>query len=110
MQLPNSKVVGSDYPYLIVNSSEPPYRAKRLNHLLEETIDSVKISLEQMKQIQIEQISSHTLEVLIYLRCLYGLIESENKALMLLKESTGGLSRNSRADVVYEAWLHHFER
>ena len=106
----NQKVVGSDYPYLIANSWEPPYRAKRLNHLLEEAIDLGGISLEQMKHIQIDQISLQALEVLPYLRLLEGRNESEHKALMLLKEWTGELSRDSRAAVVYEVWLHHFER
>ena len=63
-----------------------------------------------MKQIQIDQISLQALEILPYLRRLEGRNESEHKALMLLKEWTGGLSRDSRAIGVYEAWLHHFER
>ncbi len=106
----NHKQVSSDYPHLIANYWEPSYRAKRLNQLLLEAVASGSVNLDQMKKIQMDQISSQALEVLPHLRQLQGRNEQERKALKLLHEWNGKLSRDSQIAAIYEAWLHHFER
>ena len=103
----NHKPVGSDYPHLIANYWEPSYRAKRLNQLLLEAIASGSVNLDQMKKIQMDLTSSQALP---HLRLLQGRNEQERKALKLLHEWNGKLSRDSQIAAIYEAWLHHFER
>ncbi len=107
----NNRAVGPDYPYLIANFWEPPFRAQRIRRMLKERISSgEKFRFEDHARIQLDVTSEQALEMLPYLRKLNAESETEREALALLQQWDGSVTRDSAAAVLYEMWLHRFER
>lgn len=105
----NNAVVGPDYPYLLTVdwSDRTGQRAQRITELIEEL---TPISVEDMQQIQGDNLSVWTRQVLPYVTAALADYH-DPRPLALLRNWDGRATRDSAAAAIFEAFrLHLIER
>ncbi len=106
----NNKVVSDKYPFFISSSWAPPYRAERIEELIQQLIENEDgLTIEHMADIQGDQISLQSIELLPYLKTIQAEdLESDvgEAALQHLKTWDGSMNENSVAATIYATWFH----
>jgi penicillin amidase len=97
----NNAVVRDDYPYLLTKDWAPGYRAKRICDLIE--ADSA-LSIADVRDIQADNASVWTEEILTHVRALSSDDPRLTEALQLLRTWDGRSERDSAAAALFEAF------
>lgn len=103
----NNKIVGPDYPYFITSEWTFPYRAERINALLDAR---PKHSMDSFAAIQKDAVSLAALELLPILRETKPKSERAKAALALLAQWNGEMSAMRPEPLIYNAWIREASR
>ncbi len=103
----NNKIVPDDYPYLITRDWEAPYRAERINQLL----DAVpRQSPAASAAIQADDLSLPAQQLLPLMLQIAPTDPGARDAVALLKRWDFRMDRGKVEPLLYTAWLRAFER
>jgi len=103
----NNKIVPDDYPYLITRDWEPPYRAERINQLL----DAVpRQSPAASAAIQADDLSLPAQRLLPLMLRIVPSDPGSRDAVALLGRWNFRMDRTKPEPLIYTAWLRAFER
>ncbi len=103
----NQKVVPDDYKPFITAEWEPPYRARRINQLLDARAQHDLRSFEAM---QADQLSLAAKEALPLLLDTAPANERSRAALELLKNWDGAMTKERAEPLIYNAWMRELSR
>ncbi len=105
----NNKIHQDDYPYVVSNSWAPPYRAERIQQVLEAKINNQsKLTTQDFIELQSDTYSLQAKQLLPFLSSLKPVTTREKEALQLLSIWDGELAADSKAALIYQVWLRHF--
>jgi penicillin amidase len=97
----NNKIHDDAYPHLIGKDFLPPYRARRIVHLLTERAEH---DLDSFRSIHMDTVSLPAMEVLPHLLTVEPVTDRQKHALGLLAEWDFDLAPQSGAAALYEVW------
>jgi len=103
----NQKITPDGYPYWITSEWAPPYRAMRIDALLDATPIH---SLASFRQIQSDTQSQVAKELLPFILRSATSEEKERQALALLKDWDGDMLADTPQPLLLHAWLREFTR
>ncbi|MEZ4608232.1 MAG: penicillin acylase family protein [Deinococcales bacterium] len=103
----NHKVVPDDYPYFITSEWSEPYRAERINALLDKIS---KHSPESFARIQQDQLSLMAASFLPFLGTLDLQSAEAREAQVLLLNWDGLMAAERPEGLIFEAWYREFSR
>lgn len=103
----NEKIVSSDYPYFLTSEWTLPYRANRINVLLDA---KQKHTVESFAAIQSDHVSLAAQELLPILRKTAARSEQGKRALKLLNHWDGAMDANKPEPLIFNAWVRAASR
>lgn len=103
----NQKIVGSDYPYFLTSEWTLPYRADRINALLDAR---PKQSVESFAGIQKDTVSLAARELLPLVRRLAPRSDRQKAALDTLLGWNGDMGENRPEPLIFNAWMRETSR
>lgn len=98
----NQKIVGSDYPHFLTSEWTPPYRAERIDALLDA---QAKHDLDSFAQIQQDIVSLAAREILPVLTDVHPKSARAEAALAALKQWDGAMRADAVAPLLFNAWM-----
>lgn len=98
----NHKIVGADYPHFLTSEWTLPYRAKRIDALLDA---KPKHSMESFAEIQKDHVSLAAQEILPILRKTIPRTDRAKHALDTLTGWNGSMDTNRPEPLVFNAWM-----
>ncbi len=105
----NNKIVADDYPYLLTPDWPDPYRAQRIQDLLD--ADSrTPVSIEASQTIQQDVVSLAARTLLPSLLAAEPQTDRGREALDILSRWDGGMRRDDPAPLLFYAWLYALNR
>lgn len=105
----NNKIVPDSYPYLLTTDWPDPYRAQRIQDLLDAS-DKTPARVEGSQAIQQDIVSLAARAVLPYLLQAQVQTDRGREALDILANWDGGMRRDSPAPLLFYAWLYELNR
>lgn len=103
----NHKIVASDYPYFLTSEWTLPYRARRIDALLDA---KSKHSMQSFADIQKDHVSLAAQEILPVLRKAVPRTDRAKAALGLLAEWNGSMDANAPQPLLFNAWMRAISR
>jgi penicillin G amidase len=103
----NQKVVPDAYPYWITSEWSPPYRAQRIDALLDAV---AKHSVQSFRNIQGDIESQVAKDLLPFILKIAPSTEQDRQALALLKDWNGDMRAAAPQPLLLHAWLREFTR
>ena len=101
----NNKIVPDDYPYFISQEWAPDYRVKRIRELFSELLsEGQRLTVSNMKAMQLDQVSLMARALLPYLVQLKPLSVRERQALEYLQPWTADMNIHKVAPSIFNAW------
>ncbi|HJV75763.1 MAG TPA: penicillin acylase family protein, partial [Noviherbaspirillum sp.] len=98
----NQKIVGPDYPHFLTSEWTLPYRANRIDALLEGT---PKHSMDSFATIQKDHVSLAAQKILPVLRMTVPRSERAAKALDMLQRWKGSMDADRPEPLIFNAWM-----
>jgi penicillin G amidase len=98
----NHKIVDDDYPHFLTSEWTLPYRAERINQLLDAT---QKHSMESFAAIQKDHVSLAAQELLHIVRTTEGRSERARHALRLMQDWNGSMDMARSEPLIFNAWM-----
>lgn len=98
----NQKIVDSDYPHFLTSEWTPPYRAQRIDALLDA---QAKHDLDSFAQIQQDIVSLAAREILPVLTDVHPKSARADAALATLKQWDGAMRADAVAPLLFNAWM-----
>ncbi len=105
----NNKIVPDSYPYLLTADWPDPYRAQRIQDLLDAS-DRASTGIEGSQAIQQDTLSLAARALLPYLLRAQPRTDRGREALDILADWDGGMRRDSPAPLLFYAWLFELNR
>jgi len=105
----NNKIVPDDYPYFLTADWPAPYRAQRIQDLLDAK-GGASTSVEGSQAIQQDVQSLAARALLPFLLQAQPQTDRGREALDILANWDGGMRRDSPAPLLFYAWLHELNR
>ncbi|MHA1599936.1 MAG: penicillin acylase family protein, partial [Alphaproteobacteria bacterium] len=105
----NNKIVPDDYPYFLTADWPAPYRAQRIQELLDVS-DRTSTSVENSQTIQQDVLSLAARTLLPHLLQAQPNTDRGREALDILANWDGGMHRDSPAPLLFYAWLNELNR
>jgi penicillin amidase len=103
----NHKIVSNNYPYFITSEWASPFRADRINTLIDE---KEKHSVASFHAIQADVLSLPAEKFLPYFKAAQTTDEEINRLLVLLAAWNGEMSADRPEPLIFHAWLREFTR
>ncbi|WP_292933694.1 penicillin acylase family protein [Noviherbaspirillum sp.] len=103
----NQKIVGPDYPHFLTSEWTLPYRASRINQLLDA---KPKHSLASFAEIQKDYVSLAAQEILPILRNTVPKTDRAKEALDTLRGWNGSMDTNRPEPLIFNAWMRAASR
>ncbi len=103
----NQKIVGPDYPHFLTSEWTLPYRARRIDALLDA---KEKHSVDSFAAIQKDDVSLAAQEILPVLRAAEPKSERAKKALALLGQWDGAMDIDKVQPLIFNAWMRMASR
>ncbi|HEY8609505.1 MAG TPA: penicillin acylase family protein [Noviherbaspirillum sp.] len=103
----NHKIVGPDYPHFLTSEWTLPYRAQRIDALLDA---QPKHSLDSFAAIQKDDLSLAAAEILPLLRTTAPTSERARRALQLLAGWDGTMAADRAQPLIFNAWMRMASR
>lgn len=100
----NNRIVPPDYPHFISASWDPPYRARRIEQMIEARRDHDVASFEAMLA---DNLSLFAVEMLPHLRAVAPTSGRMKEALALLAGWDGRMEKDLPQPLIFHAWLRH---
>jgi penicillin amidase len=101
----NNKPVDASYPYFISEDWAPPYRAQRIEQLLQDKISrSQLISLGDIAQMQGDTMDLSVRGLLEYLKKIQPSGPEQQRVLHYLSEWQGNMARDSQGAAIFFVW------
>lgn len=105
----NHRIHGPEYPHLISNNWQPPYRARRIESLLQQlTAQGRKLNVDDFVRIQADVIEPQAAELLPLLLSAIPRSERQKQAIDRLRAWDQAMSEHSVPAAIYHAWSRHF--
>lgn len=98
----NDKIVGPDYPYFLTSEWSLPYRARRINNLLDA---QPKHSMASFARIQQDDVSLAAQELLPILRKTVPRSDRARQALNILTQWDGKMDVDHPEPLIFNAWM-----
>ncbi|HEY4542482.1 MAG TPA: penicillin acylase family protein, partial [Noviherbaspirillum sp.] len=98
----NQKIVDDNYPYFLTSEWTLPYRAERINQLLDAR---ARHDMESFAAIQKDHLSLAAVELLGLVRHVTPRSEGARKALNLLHGWDGSMDADSAEPLIFNAWM-----
>ena len=107
----NNKVVSDDYPYLISHDWASPSRARRIEQLLRQRIDTGHpLTVGDMQRIQSDTTDLEAAALMAELKQRLPHGEHGAKAATYLKTWNGDMRADSQAAAIFTVWMRHFRQ
>ncbi|WP_196761502.1 penicillin acylase family protein [Pseudoalteromonas luteoviolacea] len=107
----NNKNHPDDYPHIILNLESPPYRADRIEDVVQEFIASgKKISVQDFIDLQGDSESLQVKELLPHILSLPVKNAKHKAAIEKLKAWDHVIAGDSEASALYQVWMKHFNQ
>lgn len=107
----NERPHGDDYPYILSNNWQPPYRARRIRALLEERLaHGGRVGPDDMAAIQLDVLDPQALALLPFLVGQRGRTDRQRAAIARLARWDGRMSLDSVGASIYHAWSRQLMR
>lgn len=103
----NNKIVGDDYPYLITDFWEPPYRAQRILDLID---GAGPHTMDSMAAIQADAMSMMAKDLLPRMLGMVTAGEKTRQVSAMLSAWNGVMSRDRPEPLIFNSWLREFNR
>lgn len=107
----NNRIVGEEYPYFISHDWASPARARRIEQLLREHIDSGhKLSADDMKRIQADTLDLDAARLMGVLRKRLPDGRHAAQAAQYLSRWDGDMRADSQAAAIFHSWMRHLRQ
>ncbi|MRG99204.1 penicillin acylase family protein [Xanthomonas sontii] len=107
----NNKVTSDDYPYLISYDWASPARARRIEQLLRQRIDTgQRLTVGDMQHIQADTVDLEASELMDELRHRLPRGEHGAQAAEYLASWNGDMRGDSQAAAIFTVWMRHFRQ
>lgn len=103
----NQKIVDDDYPYFLTSEWTQPYRAKRIENLLD---SRPKHSMDSFAAMQMDTVSLAAQELLPLLRTTVARSDEAKGALRLLGNWNGEMAADRPEPLIFNAWTRELSR
>lgn len=103
----NEKIVPNDYPHFLTSEWVPPFRADRINQLLDK---QPKHSIESFQHIQADVTSLAAIKVLKHFKNIKVQDQQTQKLIELLNAWNGEMKANRSEPLIFNVWLREFTR
>lgn len=103
----NHKIVAPDYPHFLTSEWTLPYRARRIDALLDA---KPKHSVQSFADIQKDHVSLAAQEILPVLRKAVPRTDRAKAALVLLADWNGSMDANAPQPLLFNAWMRAISR
>jgi len=103
----NHKIVADNYPYFLTTEWVPPYRANRINELIDAT---PKHSIESFRLIQADTLSLPAAKFLPYIKSTEVNDDRSKRLQTLLAAWNGNMSADRPEPLIFHTWLREFTR
>ncbi len=98
----NHRIIGEDYPYYLTSSWDAPYRAQRIEEMIEARRDHDVASFEAMLA---DDVSLFARELLPHLLTINPDTDEEAEAIALLGDWNGEMRKDLPQPLIFHAWL-----
>lgn len=107
----NNKVAGDDYPYFVSHDWASPARARRIESLLRESIDSGRrLDVADMQRIQGDTLDLEAAQTMALLRGRLPRGEHATQAAQYLKDWNGEMGADSQGAAIFQSWMRQLRK